>query len=192
MRHSTVISLVSLLAGGIQCLAQGIGNGCTPAGTWYGGKENGAKYLLTITPSGVRWTATPFPRLTTVYTVVYQAAFEFKPRVQVLTRYTGEMVSEGWTNFRGQIIAMVNQSDQPPGPDSPANSPEVWAIRERGSMVDCNTMKFEIDFFAVYLWASNKVPFQDPPDSSRLAPGAVSQETYRRMATECAQCPSGN
>ncbi len=187
MRRKTVIVLAGVLAGGIQCLAQGLGNGCSPAGTWYGGQDNGAKYSLTIVPSGARLMLTPSPRVTTVYTVVYQAAF--KPKVQVLTRYTGEMANEGGTNYRSQIIAMVNQSDQPPGPDSPANSPEVWAIRERGSMVDCNTMKFEIDFFAVYLWASNKVPFQDPPDSYRLAPGAVIQETYRRILTECAQCP---
>ena len=190
MRRSTVIALAGLLAGGIQCLAQGLGNGCTPAGTWYGGQDNGAKYLLTIVPSGVKWTVTPFPRLSTVYTIVYQAAF--KPRVPVLTQFSGEMVSEGLTTYRSQIIALVNQSDQPPGPDSPGNSPEVSAIREHGSMVDCNTMKFEIDFFATYLWASNKVPFQDPPDSSRLAPGAIIQETYRRMPTQCTQCPSGN
>ncbi len=117
MRRTTVIAAVGLLAGGIQCLAQALGIGCTPAGTWYGGQDNGAKYLLTIVPSGVKWTVTPFPRLATVYTVVYQAAF--KPKVPVLTRYTGEMVNEGGPKYRSQIMAMVNQSDQPPGQGSP-------------------------------------------------------------------------
>jgi hypothetical protein len=190
MRRKTVIALAGLLAGGIQCVAQGLGNGCTPVGTWYGGQDNGAKYLLTIVPSGYKWTVTPFPRITPVYTVVGQAAF--KPMVQVLTLYTGEMVHERGTNYRSQIIAMVNQSDQPPGQGSPANFPEVWAARSRGVMVDCNTMNFEIDFFAVYLWSSNKVPFKDQPDSSRLAPGVVIKETYHRMPAECAQCPASD
>lgn len=187
MLPRTALALVGLLACGMQCRAQGLG--CTPVGTWYGGQDNGAKYLLTIVPSGVKWVTTPFPRITTVYSIVYQAAF--KPRVTVLTRYTGEMVNEGGTNYRSQIIAMVNQSDQPPGVDSPANTPEVWAIRERGYLSDCDTMKFEIDFFAVYLWSSNKVPFRDPPDSFRLTSGTI-KETYRRMPTECTQCPAGN
>ncbi len=189
MRRSLMIVLAIVLIAGVPCLAQTVGS-CTPAGTWFGGQDNGAKYLLTIVPSGVRWMTTPYPRLAVVYTIMYQAAF--KPRVTVLTQYTGELVNERGTSYRAQIIAMVNQSDLPPGTDSPSNTPQLYAIRERGDLTDCNTLNFVIDFFVISTWSSNLVPFKDTPDSSRLAPGAVIKETYHRMPTDCPQCPGSN
>jgi hypothetical protein len=119
--------------------------------------------------------------------MLYQAAF--KPKVPILTQYTGELVNEKGVTYEGYAIAMANLSDLPPTPPgSPAVTPEIWAVKESGYMVDCNTLKFEITFFAAYYWSSNKVPFQDPPDYYRLQPGSTIVETYRRMPTTCQQC----
>ncbi len=47
--RSIIILLTGMMAAAVHpCLAQGFGNDCTPAGTWYGGSVNGAKYLLTV------------------------------------------------------------------------------------------------------------------------------------------------
>ena len=157
-------------------LAPGFGTDCTPTGTWYGGSENGAKYLLTVIPS------TPY------YTVIFQAAF--KPRVPVLTRYSGEMTHVKAKTFDIYAIAMVNTSELPPDPGADSTLPQVWAIRSRAEISDCNTLDLTIDFFAAYNWRSDLVPYLDPPDTYRLSPGNLIREKYHRVTTEvCTSCP---
>jgi hypothetical protein len=156
----------------------GFGNECTPAGTWFGGSENGAKYLMTVVPA-----------MPNHYTVVFQAAF--KPRVPILTQYTGEMRHVKAAIFDTFIIAMVNNSELPPDPGADSTRPQVWAVRSRGEIKDCDTFEFEIDFFVVYNWRGDLVPFKDAPDTHRLAPGNVIRETYHRMnAAVCTECPA--
>lgn len=171
-----VLVLFLLLTGVVPSFGQGFGQGpnreCSPAGTWYGGAENSAKYLLTVVATEPGH-----------YSVVYDQGFT--PAIPKLSPFVGRLAQVRHGGLVGQVIALANLSAVPPPQGGP--NPQIWAAREFGHMVDCDTLEFEIDFYGVYAWG--KVPFVDPPDGSRLPPSGVIRETYLRMPIQCEVCP---
>ncbi len=172
--------VVVLFAALIPCLAQGFGNECTPAGTWYGGGADPSltihspKYLLTIVPSRAGR-----------YSIRADEGFSTNPAVVAkLSEFSGELIKQEDGTYRAYALALANSSSVPP--PMGGLDPQIWAIREHVTLTDCNTLQFEIDFFAVYAWGHT--PFLDTPDGYRLPPGTVAIETYKRMATSCPVC----
>ena len=168
----TVLLLALLFAVVVDCATEGVGN-CSPVGTWYGGAaENPAKYLLTIVP---------------IRPGHYGARYDqgFTPAIPKLSAWSGSLIKVAHGTYVNQAIALANLSAAPP----PAGgiNPQIWAIRARVRLVDCHTLESEIDFYGVYPWGAT--PFLDEPESSRLPPSGVIQETYRRMARGCSVCP---
>ena len=162
--------LILLFVTIIPCVAQDFGQ-CSPTGTWYGGGDTSAKYLLTVTP--IR------PGL---YVLRYDEGFT--AAIPKLSEWSGRLVRVGENSYLGHAIAMANASSVPPNQGGP--DPMVWAVREHIRLTDCNMLEAEIDFYGVYAWG--KAPFVDSPDGSRLPPTGVIKETYRRMADDCPVC----
>jgi hypothetical protein len=185
------LALILVVLTADACLAQGFGNECSPAGTWYGGSAP-AKYLFTVMPSRAG-----------VFTTLGQAAFKPNPAaVAVLTNYSGTMTAEeGTGRYIGHAIAIANPTDAPPNPATPSYPP-VWAVEEYFTLTDCNTLSSVITFFGGYNWLSleplvpgvkPKVPFLDPPDFIRngIPPGTAT-ESYHRVPSTCKRpdvCP---
>jgi hypothetical protein len=152
-------------------MAQGFEHECTPTGTWFGGGETSAKYLLTIIPIRPGH-----------YLLRYDEGFT--PAIPKLSEWSGELVQGRDDAYLGHAIALANTSNVPPNQGGP--NPQIWAVREHVRLTDCNTLEAEIDFYGVYVWG--KSPFLDTPDGSRLPPGGTIKETYQRMARHCPVC----
>ena len=178
MRKIFVLLAFLCVVAGVSA-AQGFGNDCTPAGTWYGGGDdyyvNGQlfhspKYLMTIVP--IR--AGRFS---------FRGDEGFTPNpaaAKKLSEFSGELIKQPDGSYKGYALALANPSDVPPplgGPD-----PNVAAVRETARMTACDTLEFEIDFNAIYAWG--KIPFVDNPMVSR----GPASETYHRMPTKCEVC----
>jgi len=170
--RQTVLLLTLLFAAVVDCTAQGIGQSCSPVGTWYGGAETPAKYLLTIVPIRPGH-----------YGVRYDQGFT--PPIPKLSPWSGNLIKVGKGSYVSHAIALANLSAAPP----PAGgiNPQIWAVRSHVRLVDCDTLESEIDFYGVYSWGAT--PFLDVPDASRLPSSGVIKETYRRMARACPVCP---
>lgn len=183
MRRMSFLVLLFLLFTSVSLFAQGFGNECTPAGVWFGGGTNNAKYLMTIVPSRAgRFTVTGFEGFTPNPLPPASAA--------KLSPYAGEFFKLSNGKYRGFAMALVNSDTIPPaGPGSTGNTPpRIWALRETVELTDCDTLVTSIDFSAEYSWG--KTPFVDAPDFHKLTPGTTINETYHRMPTECTTaCP---
>jgi hypothetical protein len=168
----TVLLLVLLFAAVVDCTAQGLGQSCSPVGTWYGGQDSPAKYLLTIVP---------------IRPGHYGARYDqgFTPAIAKLSAWSGDLIKVGKHGYVNHAIALANASAAPPAPGG-AN-PQIWAIRSHVRLVDCDTLESEIDFFGVYAWGMT--PFVDTPVGSRLPASGIINETYRRMERHCPACP---
>lgn len=166
----TRLLFILLLVTIIPAVAQDFGQ-CSPTGTWYGGGDTSAKYLLTITP--IR------PGL---YILRYDEGFT--AAIPKLSEWSGQLVRVEDNAYVGHAIALANASNIPPNQGGP--NPMIWAVREDIRLTDCNTLEAEIDFFGVYAWG--KTPFVDMPDGSRLPPTGIITETYQRMETKCPVC----
>ena len=172
----TVVALSFFMVGVVpafgQGVARGIGHECSLAGTWFGGANTTAKWLLTVVPIGPGR-----------FSIVSDQGFT--PAIAKLSPFSGRLDQLQNGELVGQAIALANASSVPPPQGGP--NPEVWAIHETGRLTDCDTLDFDIDFYGVYIWG--RTPFIDLPDGSRLPPTGVVHETYRRMATTCEVCP---
>jgi hypothetical protein len=170
--RQTVLLFALLLAAVVDCAAQGLGQSCSPVGTWYGGQDSPAKYLLTIVPIRPGH-----------YGVRYDQGFT--PAIPKLSEWSGNLINVGRGSFVSHVIALANTSPAPP----PAGgiNPQIWAVRSHVRFVDCDTLESEIDFYGVYSWGTT--PFLDTPVASRLPPSGVIKETYRRMERHCPVCP---
>jgi len=170
--RQTFLLLSLLLAAAVDCGAQGLGQSCSPVGTWYGGQESPAKYLLTIVPIRPGH-----------YGVRYDQGFT--PPIPKLSAWSGNLIKVGRGSYVNHAIALANMSAAPPA--AGGINPQVWAIRAHVRLVDCDTLQSEIDFFGVYSWGAT--PFVDTPDGSRLPPSGMITETYRRIPATCPACP---
>lgn len=169
----TVLLLALLSAVAIDCAAEGFRQSCSLVGTWYGGAESPAKYLLTIVPIGPGH-----------YGVRYDQGFTAP--IPKLSAWSGNLIKVGRNSYLSKAIALANTSAAPPA--AGGINPQVWAIRSHVRFIDCDTLESEIDFFGVYSWGAT--PFLDTPDGSRLPPAGVIKETYRRMPKDCPACPA--
>ncbi len=181
-----VLVLLVLLAP-VPCLAQqGVGNGCTLAGTWYGGSV--VAYQLTIVPS------VPAGHYSIFAQGVYKAA-------AITTTVTGEVVKKD-NAYEGSILSLIGDEsfvNLPPGANG--KMPDLEVAWQSIEMLDCNTIKNTIPFFGTYfgppIWepgtpwsgvnwiAGGKVPLLDAPDVD-LIPILTGDtkpivETYHRL-----------
>lgn len=175
--QKATLAIVLLLVAVIPCLAQGFGNECTPAGTWYGGAPDpnpptlhSPKYLLTIVPTRAGH-----------YSIRADEGFSTNPAVVAkLSEFSGELIKLQDGTYKAYVLGLANPSSVPP--PMGGLDPQIWAIHEHASLTDCNTLVFEVTFNAVYSWGLR--PFLDTPNL--LKP--VASETYHRMATWCELC----
>lgn len=165
---------VALYACAGTCAGQGFGNDCTPAGTWYGGAQTAAKYLLQATPDRAGDFATTF----------HQGFTPPNPPLARLTPFEGRMVYRGANRYDTYGIALGNRTTIPP--PAGGEAADLYAVRGQAELLDCDTLQFVITFFARYDGGENwgkKVPFVDDPDFHMLPPPNTITEVYRRMPT---------
>jgi hypothetical protein len=165
------LAIAFSLTGVTASFADGLGDRCTPVGTWYGGAEGSAKWLLTVVPTRPGH-----------YSMVFDEGFT--PAIAKLSPFSGELVRLSDGRYKGNAIALANTSATPPPLGGP--NPAIWAIREFGALTDCDTLEFVIDFYGIYNWG--RTPFLDPPDGSRLPPEGFVKEVYVRMPRRCLAC----
>ena len=180
-----VLGLLVLLAI-CPCFAQqGEGNGCTPAGTWYGGSA--VAYQMTITPAG------PAGH----YMVTAQPMYK---NSVMSTLYTGMSVKNS-NVYEGNGMSLSTQDPAFLNPPPIGKLPDIvvgWFVMQ---MVDCNTIKNTIPFLGVYFgasiwqpgtpwtginWLPNaKIPLLSPPDVDLIPvlTGGTKPivETYHRL-----------
>ncbi len=190
-----VLVLLVLLAA-MPCLAQeGMGNGCTLAGTWYGGSV--VAYQLTIVPS------VPAGH----YSIFAQGMYK---ATAITATVTGEVVKKG-NAYEGSMLSLIGDDsfvNLPPGANG--KMPDLNVGWQSIVMLDCNTIKNTIPFFGTYfgppsppspfgkgIWepgtpwsgvnwiAGGKVPLLDAPDVD-LIPILTGDtkpivETYHRL-----------
>jgi hypothetical protein len=164
MRKQTLLWVALLMfAGALPAIAQRSGNECNLAGTWYGGSD--FKYQLTIIPTGdSRYAVTYDP----VYTLdLYGFPYN--------TKYTGLMIRKD-RKLTLNAMSILNMDNTLVPPD--VSKLNIWAIQQRGTIVNCNTLELVDVFAGGYYWANDKVPLKDPPDYP-LPPTAP--ETYHRL-----------
>ena len=162
---------VALSAPAVFGQSHGQGQGsCSMAGTWYGGSD-AAKYLGYITPGAGNDFSTLFDGAYSLGTLGFP----------VKTVYSGS-ISKNQRTFDFYAVGLVNDTTAFPAP-----VPQINAVHATVTFIDCDTLRFDYDFFGGYLWNSNKAPFLDPPDYV-VSPPPFS-EVYRRMPTACPQCP---
>jgi hypothetical protein len=169
--RSRYCSLILLLASSVACAAQGLSPKFDLAGTWYGGSDTSAKYLLTITPIGPGH-----------YLLRYDEGFT--AAIPKLSEWSGEMTWIKGDTYVAQMLALANPSNVPPNQGGP--NPQIWAARELVRLINPTTLEAEIDFYGVYAWG--KIPFIDSPDGSRLPPSGTIKETYQRISDHCTAC----
>lgn len=186
-------SLLLALFAALPCIAQqGVGNRCTPAGTWYGGSV--VAYHMTIVPT------VPAGH----YTIYFQGMYKASAITSVVT---GSLVKRGDV-YEGNMLSLTGDNsfvDQPPGTNGKMPDLNVGWLSIK--MLDCNTLLNTIPFFGVYLgppspfgkgiwepgtpvsgvkWVGDgKVPLLDAPDID-LIPVLTGDtkpivETYHRL-----------
>ena len=131
--------LVFILLFAVSTLAQqGMGNDCTPAGTWYGGSV--VAYQLTVAPSA------PAGH----YTFIFQGIYTPPPPTTIAAFVSGEMVKKG-NVYEGSMLSLGGDNAfLNPNPAAIGKMPDLevgWVSME---MVDCNTIKNVIPFFGIY------------------------------------------
>ena len=142
---------------------------CSMAGTWYGGGDV-AKYMTHI-----------YPAAGNDFRILGEGAFsQVTLGFPVMTSYGGSII-KNQHGYEAYSIGMVNDTTNFPAP-----TPQVFAVHAAVRLIDCDTLRFDYDFFGAYLWNSNKIPFVDKPDYVVVPPPF--SETYRRMPTRCPQC----
>jgi len=161
---------VALSASAVFGQSHGQGQGsCSMAGTWYGGGD-AAKYLTYIAPGAG-----------SDFSLVSDGAFSLGTLgLPVKTIYTGS-ITRNQGKFDVYAMSFVNDTTAFPAP-----VPQINAAHATATLVDCDTLRFDFDFFGGYLWNSNKTPFVDTPDYV-VSPPPFS-EVYHRMPTTCPQC----
>lgn len=162
----TLLLIATLIA--IPCLA--LPPKCNLAGSWYGGGPD-AKYMLTIIqdPGGN-------------YTMVGAAAFTQQSLgYPVTTPFMNSIVKLPGNRLEFFGTGMVNQSDGFPAPN-----PELWALHGTATMIGCDTLQLDYDFFGAYFMPTNKKPFSDYPDYVVVPPPF--SETYTKMPLTCPLC----
>ena len=157
---------------------QGAGNGCTPAGVWYGGSV--VAYKLTVVPQ------VPAGR----YTVAFEGMYT---NSVMRTTYSGEVEKKGDV-FEGSLLALSTQNtDFVTLPPPYGEMPDLLAGWMSLRMVDCNNMTNTMPFFGLYfgagtwlpgpIWAGKK-PMVDAPNLDLLDilnAGHPVVESYRRL-----------
>ena len=150
---------------------------CDVSGTWYGGGD-ATKYLMTIVPR---------PGPGDSYTAIGDGAYSLAALgYPVKTTWSNTLVRRHGhrpATYDVYGIGMVNNNAGFPAP-----SPDIQAVHGIAYLVDCNTLKFDYDFFGGYFWPTDKIPLLSPPDYVVVPPPF--SETYRRMPTKCTQCTS--
>ena len=149
-------------------------NSCSPAGAWYGGSEGTVKYLGSITPIDG-----------STYTLLFDGAYSTKDiGFPVKTIFAGTFKAQKYGEylFEGSGGGLANPSDAMP----PKTGPAILVVHFRMRFEDCNTLKFDYDFFGGYFMGNGKVPFVDVPD---FFPAPVPiHETYKRLPINCPLC----
>ncbi len=162
------ICIIIFLLSGLSMLAQGFGNDCTPAGTWYGGADSKAKYLLTVIPTRAGHFSIRFDE-------------GFTPAIPKLSEFSGEMIHDNDGGYKAYAIALGNLSSEAPN-SSAAVYPFVWTVREKATMPNCDTLVFEIYQSRWYLWGY--LPFSEDFWQNRLPNNQPVYETYLRAKPE--------
>jgi hypothetical protein len=161
---------------------QGVGNGCTPAGVWYGGSV--VSYQLTIVP------AVPAGEYTVFFEGMYKTSV-------MNTTYSGRVVKKGDV-YEGSIMQLITQDDAFLDPPPIFKMPDLNVAWISIRMPDCNSLTNTIPFFGLYLasgiwdatpgivWLNTKVPLKDAPDVDLLnilSGGHPVLETYHRLSS---------
>lgn len=178
--------LVLLLAAAMPCLAkQGEGNGCTLAGTWYGGSV--VAYFMTITPAG------PDGQFATTGQGMYKNSV-------MSTAFAGTLEKKGKV-YEGPTASLTTNDPAYLSPPPMSNLPDIAVAWLSVEMVDCNTLRTTIPFYGIYFgafiwkpgtpwtginWVPNpKVPLATAPDVDLIPilTGNVKPivETYHRV-----------
>lgn len=175
MLKTKVLLIFALFAiSAVTCFAQGFGNQCTPAGTWYGGDEtSSAKYLMVVTPGKAGEFSLRFVQ-------------GFTPKVPRISEYSGVILKTqagGWESFS---IALLN-ADLTTPPTAPP--PSIRAVHARIDFSDCDTLTSTIDFYSKYDWG--KIPFVSHEFETVFKEGQHEiVEIYHRVPTTCEYCPA--
>ncbi len=187
--HRAVLVVVTLLATGAICLAQGIGHTCDPTGTWFGGSDpNVPTYQLTVVPEAAAR-----------YSVVYQLMPDPGSR---LGSYTGEMIKDGAQTYTQYAITTFTENQA--GVEFYASlgiivdvgAWEADAVYGDVVMLDCDTIKSTITWFGWYIPITlEKVPFVTQPEIEYIRDflgGEPIVETYHRVSgANCPVCTMG-
>ena len=149
------------------CLAGGLGQQCSPAGTWYGGNDlvPNVNYLLTIIRNGPR-----------TFTATFQGAFSLEGLYgfpSVSTQWSGELVRTADSVYKFRILSLENwdAANFPPSQPSLING-----VEGEMEFSDCDVAASTITFFGVYPWGAT--PFVDTPI---IEPPTPIYETYYRI-----------
>ncbi|MGE5361456.1 MAG: hypothetical protein ACM3NQ_20755 [Bacteroidales bacterium] len=179
LRAAIVVFVVLAAAPGFA--QQGVGNECTPAGTWYGGSLTA--YQMTIVPS------VPAGH----YTVTFQP---FYKNSVINVALTGTLEKKG-DAYEGSILALTSQDPAFLNPPPAGTMPDLSAGWVSMRMADCNTINNVVPMYGLYFaasvwapaiggptWTNIKKPLIDPPDVDLLeviAGGYPILETYKRL-----------
>ena len=157
---------------------QGPGNGCTPAGVWYGGSV--VAYKLTVVP------LVPAGH----YTVTFEGMYT---NSVMKTTYSGEVEKKGDV-YEGSLLALTTQNPDFLTPPPYEEMPDLVAGWMSLRMDDCNNMTNTMPFLGLYsgagiwqpgpVWINAKKPMIDPPDLDLLViltGGYPVVESYRRL-----------
>lgn len=183
---SALVLLVLIATGAFA--QQGKENGCTIAGTWYGGSV--VAYSMTITQSG------PAGHYVTYAEGMYKTSI-------LSTGYAGTLDKKG-KKFVGAGMALETTNPEYLSPPPFQTLPDLVAAWFSMELVDCNTIRNTIPFFGTYFgvgiwqpgspwsgvnWLSGgKVPMVDAPDLDMipLLTGDTKPivETYHRLPSK--------
>lgn len=168
-RALPVLTVLAALFVAAVPLDAGVGNKCSPAGTWYGGAEGGAKYLMTITPRGGNR-----------FTVIAQGGYSLEGVGYVAnTSFAGELAKTGPGRYLARMMAFLATDYGIP----PAVA-EIDAASGTMEMTSCTQLISTIDFFVAY-FDPNANPFEDPYNLDLLQilhGGEPIVETYTRIS----------
>ncbi len=118
---------------------QGAGNGCTPAGVWYGGSV--VAYKLTVVP------LVPAGH----YTVTFEGMYT---NSVMKTTYSGEVEKKGDV-YEGSLMALTTQNPDFLTPPPYGEMPDLIAAWMSLRMDDCNNMTNTMPFLGLYVGSRN-------------------------------------
>ncbi len=180
MRKNVV--LFTFLLSTMPCFPQGIGTnaGCNLSGTWYGGSPDAPApyYHGTITPISADR-----------FSITFQLALEVQSAGYLrATDWTGELSRTGPHTYSGMAFSMWQIDPNsltlfPPGVDP--SLPELDFIHIKSmEVLDCNTLRFTYDLWALYGNFTNDInPMETPPPPPGLIFDPMIVEVYHRMPT---------